>query len=141
MQLIKVLARNFTKIDSYRKVFMAVFIGICYRLCQSIVSGVVCVYEIFAGILHKRCFNFSAICLFVKQKAADISGLSEETKESLEMRFDPCVRESKRTTVMCLAFVPGNLAINDAASVWCGMGSGAIMIYETDKWNCVSEIR
>ena len=84
----------------------------------------------FAAILHKGCFNFSAVCFFVKQKAADISGLSEETKESLEMRLDPCVQESKRTTVMCLAFVPGNLAINDAASVLYGIGSGAIMIYE-----------
>jgi len=82
-----------------------------------------------------------AACIFVKKKASEIDGLTEETKEALEMRLDPCVRESKRTTVMCLAFVPGNPSINESASIWCGMGSGAIMIYDTDKWNCVSELR
>lgn len=57
------------------------------------------------------------------------------------MRLDPCVRETKRTTVMSIAYVPGNTSINECGYVWCGMGSGAIMVYETNRWNCVSELR
>lgn len=80
-------------------------------------------------------------CFFMKKGKVDSEGLSEETRECLEVRLDPCVRESKRTTVMSIAYVPGNPNINDTASIWCGMGSGAIMIYETDRWSCVSELR
>lgn len=87
--------------------------------------------------------NLLGACLFAKRRAVENAeeGLSEETKEALEMRLDPCVREAKRTTVMSIAYVPGNTAINESASVWCGMGSGAIMVYETNRWNCVSELR
>ncbi|XP_066927993.1 DENN domain-containing protein 3-like [Clytia hemisphaerica] len=78
---------------------------------------------------------------FFSRRAVDAEGLSDDTKDCLEMRLDPCVRESKRYTVMCIAYVPGNPGINDTASIWCGLGSGTIMVYETDAWNCVSELR
>lgn len=64
--------------------------------------------------------------------------LTEDTKHSLVIRLDPCAREAKRTTVMSIAYLPG---IDGCGMVWCGMGSGAIMIYETDSWTCLSELR
>ena len=81
-----------------------------------------------------------AVCSF-SRSVVDGEGLSNDTKECLEVRLDPCVREAKRTTVMCIAYVPVNPAINDTASIWCGMGSGAIMVYDTAQWSCVSELR
>jgi len=56
------------------------------------------------------------------------------------MRLDPCVREAKRTTVMSIEYVPSNPAINDTASIWCGMGSGAIMVYDYGVWHGPMEL-
>ena len=94
---------------------------------------------------NSKIYNFfsqtnQGVCSFSRLEV-DSEGLSDATKECLEMRLDPCVREAKRTTVMSIAYVPGNPAINDTPSIWCGMGSGAIMVYDTDRWSCVSELR
>ena len=94
-------------------------------------------FSFFKNSIHKK---IQGVCSFSRLEV-DSEGLSEATKECLEMRLDPCVREAKRTTVMSIAYVPGNPAINDTPSIWCGMGSGAIMVYETDRWSCVSELR
>ena len=79
-------------------------------------------------------------CMYARRRDSGREELSEDTREALERRLDPCVRETNRTTVMTVAYVPGRTA-NDSATLWCGMGSGAIMVYETESWTCVSELR
>ena len=84
-------------------------------------------------------FIFLGVCLISNRKVEEIGSLSEETRESLVMRLDPCAREGKRTTVMSIAYVPGN--VQYSSTIWCGMGSGAIVVYETEKWQYISELR
>eukprot|EP00794_Sanderia_malayensis_P008881 gene8881-9831_t len=79
-------------------------------------------------------------CYFARQRASDRQELSEQTRDALERWLDPCIRETKKSTVMSVTYVQGRVA-GDPATVWCGLGSGSIMVYEVEGWTCVSELR
>ena len=80
------------------------------------------------------------LCSFARKRDSDRQELSDDTRDALERRLDPCIREAKRTTVMSVAYVQGRTA-NDSATMWCGLGSGTIMVYEVQSWTCISELR
>ncbi len=81
-----------------------------------------------------------SLCMFARNRDSDRQQLSEKTRDALERWLDPCIRETKRTTIMSVAYVQGR-GVTDSATIWCGMGSGAIMVYEVESWTCVSELR
>ena len=90
------------------------------------------------GILEKVA---SALCYLQRMKdKSDRQELSDETREALERRLDPCIRETNRTTVTCLTYVVGKTK-EDTPTLWCGLGSGTIIVYEVESWSVVSELR
>ena len=82
----------------------------------------------------------SAVCYFARKRDSDHEELSDETRESLERRLDPCIRETNRTTVTSVTYVPGTTQ-TEAETIWCGLGSGTIIVYEIEEWTIVSELR
>ena len=90
------------------------------------------------GIMEKIA---CALCYFQRMKdTKDSQELSDETREALERRLDPCIRETNRTTVTCLTYVVGKTK-EDTPTLWCGLGSGTIIVYEVESWSVVSELR
>ena len=90
------------------------------------------------GVLEKVAFELCYV-----QRMKDINDgqeLSDETREALERRLDPCIRETTRTTVTCLTYVVGKTK-EDKPTLWCGLGSGTIIVYEVESWSVVSELR
>ncbi|XP_065664282.1 DENN domain-containing protein 3 isoform X2 [Hydra vulgaris] len=79
----------------------------------------------------------AGVCRFSKCKEGEIRSLSDETRESLHMRLYPC--EGQRATVMSITYVPANTEFS--STIWCGMGSGVIVVYETEKWEHLFELR
>ena len=90
------------------------------------------------GILEKVA---SAVCYLQRiRDNSDHQELSDETREALERRLDPCIKETNRTTVTCLTYVVGKTR-EDPPTLWCGLGSGTIIVYEVESWSVVSELR
>ena len=81
------------------------------------------------------------VCYFARKRNTDRAELSDETREVLERRLDPNIKEPNRTTVTCVTYVPGNTLTGLVSTVWCGLGSGTIIVYEVIGWTCLSELR
>ncbi len=80
------------------------------------------------------------LCSFARRRDSDRQELSQQTRDALERWLDPCIREAKKTTIMSVAYVQGRNS-GDFATIWCGLGTGSIMVYEVEGWTCVSELR
>ncbi|XP_031553749.1 DENN domain-containing protein 3-like isoform X2 [Actinia tenebrosa] len=65
------------------------------------------------------------------------SPLSDKTKKMLVWRIDPNpqANESETSTVEAMVYVPTG---GGCGEVWCGLGSGAVVVIETKTWSFVS---
>ena len=57
---------------------------------------------------------------FIKKNCRVSESISDDTKEALEIRLDPCLHDKQRTTVWSIAYVPGNAALQEPPCIWVG---------------------
>ncbi|XP_064652222.1 DENN domain-containing protein 3-like isoform X2 [Lineus longissimus] len=81
------------------------------------------------------------LCHFTKQiKDGGIVLPDPVTKEILQHRLNPNIRETEKSGVEVLLYTPGYNASERGPKLWCGMSNGKVKVYDASTWLLESEI-